>query len=274
MVDHRRFLIAFSMLLAATCSLHAQGTVDSWVNWESPPVHPMELVAAADLLLVTNTADSYLEIYDVSSGAPVAVTSVPVGIDPVSVRARNSEQAWVVNRISDSVSIVDLPSGRVIWTLITPDEPADVIFAGTPERAYVSCSGSDEVLVYDTSDLTVPPIHLPIIGEEPRALAKSPDGSTVYCALFESGNGTTVLGGGFDGGVNVIAFPPNVVSDPLGPYNGLNPPPNAGSGFMPPLNSAAGPPPPVALIVKKLDTDVWVDDNGEPGQWRPGLGVR
>ncbi len=263
MVDHRRFLIAFSMLLAATCSLHAQGTVDSWVNWESPPVHPMELVAAADLLLVTNTADSYLEIYDVSSGAPVAVTSVPVGIDPVSVRARNSEQAWVVNRISDSVSIVDLPSGRVIWTLITPDEPADVIFAGTPERAYVSCSGSDEVLVYDTSDLTVPPIHLPIIGEEPRALAKSPDGSTVYCALFESGNGTTVLGGGFDGGVNVIAFPPNVVSDPLGPYNGLNPPPNAGSGFMPPLNSAAGPPPPVALIVKKLDTDVWVDDNGE-----------
>ncbi len=32
-------------------------------------------------------------------------------------------------------------------------------------------------------------------GEQPRALAVSPDGSTVYCAFFESGNATTVING-------------------------------------------------------------------------------
>ncbi|MBT7640454.1 MAG: hypothetical protein HN598_08230, partial [Planctomycetes bacterium] len=253
----------FLLLALSLCSgLSGQVTADSWVNWESPPVHPLELVSGSDLLLATNTADAHLEIYNISSGVPVPFLSVPVGIDPVSVRARNATEAWVVNRISDTISIVDLQNGYVRWTLDTADEPADVIFAGTPERAYVSCSGTDEIMVFDPADVTASPEIISLIGEEPRALAKSPDGSTVYCAIFESGNGTTVLGGGFDGGVNVIAFPPNVVSDPAGPYGGINPPPNANGDFEPPLNPGTGTPPPVALIVKKIDQDVWVDDNG------------
>ena len=251
------------LLALSFCSgLSAQVPADSWVNWESAPVHPIDLVVGGDLLLATNTADAHLEIFDVSSGAPVALMSVPVGLDPVSVRARSATEAWVVNRISDSVSIVDLQNGYVRWTLRTADEPCDVIFAGTPERAYVSCSGTDEIMVFDPANLSASPQSISLIGEEPRALAKSPDGATVYCAIFESGNGTTVLGGGFDGGANVIAYPPNVVSNSAGPYGGINPPPNAGSEFEPPFNPAAGVAPAVGLIVKKIDQDVWVDDNG------------
>ncbi|MGE4613397.1 MAG: hypothetical protein AAEJ46_03560 [Planctomycetota bacterium] len=256
-------MLAMLISLLICCpALSAQVTSESWINWESPPVHPLELVSGTDLLLATNTADSHLEIYNISSGVPEPFLSVPVGLDPVSVRARNATEAWVVNRISDTISIVDLQNGYVRWTLMTADEPADVIFAGTPERAYVSCSGTDEIMVFDPSDVTASPEIITLIGEEPRALAKSPDGSTVYCAIFESGNGTTVLGGGFDGGLNVIAFPPNIVSDPAGPYGGVNPPPNANGDFEPPLNPSIGTPPPVALIVKKIDQDVWVDDNG------------
>ena len=233
-----------------------------WTNWESPPVHPLEKVPGTTLLLAVNTADGQLEVHDLAGGALTPLTSIPVGLDPVSVRALSTSKAWVVNRISDSVSIVDLNRGVVEWTISTPDEPADVVFAGDPLRAFVSCSGTDQVLVYDPSQAHPEVLTtIQLVGEEPRALAVSPDGMTVYCAIFESGNATTILGGGLENS-NGDAYPPNVVSHSGGPYGGINPPPNAGGSFEPPFNPLAGPPPPVGLIVRRVAPDVWLDDNG------------
>ena len=42
-----------------------------------------------------------------------SIGAVPVGLDPVSVRARSNTEAWVVNHVSDSVSIVDLQAMNV-----------------------------------------------------------------------------------------------------------------------------------------------------------------
>ena len=257
----KQLLLAF-LCLALTPLLTAQ---TDWINWESPPVHPIDITPDGTLLVAVNTADGQLEVDDISTGVPIHLASISVGIDPVSVRVRNDSEAWVINRISDSVSIVDLDRGTVTWTILVADEPADVIFAGNPERAFISCSGTDTLLVIDPADLSSGPIAIPIFGEEPRALARSVDGSKVYLAIFESGNNTTILGGGIVGnglGMGVLAYPPNVVSDPNGPYGGLNPPPNSGSNFDPPINGANGAPPPVGLIVKRLDEGIWVDDNG------------
>lgn len=237
----------------------------AWTNWESPPVHPLEKVPGSSLLLAVNTADGQLEVHDVAGGDLVPVMSIPVGLDPVSVRALSPSKAWVVNRISDSISIVDLERGVVEWTILTPDEPADVVFAGDPLRAFVSCSGTDQVLVYDPAQPRPAALaSLEIIGEEPRALAVSPDGLTVYCAIFESGNATTILGGGLEISTT-LAFPPNAVNHPSGPYGGVNPPPNSGNSFEPPVNPLAGTPPPVGLIIRRVAPGVWLDDNG--GDW-------
>ncbi len=187
--------------------------------------------------------------------------AVPVGVDPVSVRWRSANELWVVNQISDSVSIVDVDARLVTKTLDTEDEPADVVFAGNPVKAYVSCSQADCVLVFDLSNLDAAPAKIVIEGEDPRALATSPDGLTVYAAIYESGNGSTILGGGIDG----LGFPKNVVNDVRGPYGGANPPPNDGTGFDPPLNPVAGTPPEVSLIVKQNASGNWMDDNG--GDW-------
>ena len=176
----RRLNIALNLILMLflSGSLLAQ---NSWTNWESPPVHPLEKVPGTSLLLAVNTADGQLEVHDLASGLAAPVMSIPVGLDPVSVRALSSNQAWVVNRISDSISIVDLDRGVVEWTILTPDEPADVVFAGDPLRAFVSCSGTDQVLVFDPLQPRPESLAtLEIIGEEPRALAVSPDGMTVY----------------------------------------------------------------------------------------------
>ncbi|MBK7876384.1 MAG: beta-propeller fold lactonase family protein [Planctomycetes bacterium] len=254
----RTFLLRFVGVLSAS-TLATAFAQNGFVNWENPHVHPLELAPGGAQLLAVNTADDRLEVFDLASGKPVRAFDVPVGIDPVSVRARNATEAWVVNHVSDSVSIVDLATRRVLATLRTDDEPADVVFAGTPLRAYVSCSQANTLLVFDPANLAAAPTRIAIDGEDPRALAVSPDGSKVYLAIFESGNSSTVLG---EGAVMNLGFPPNVVNLPAGPYGGQNPPPNSSNpgGFDPPQNGANPAPPRVGLIVKKSAAGQWRDD--------------
>ncbi|MCI0635034.1 MAG: hypothetical protein L0206_14135, partial [Actinobacteria bacterium] len=93
--------------------------------------------------------------------------------------------------------------------------------------------------VFDANALGAPlggtPIaNVVLFGDTPRALAKSPDGSTVYAAVFHSGNRTTTL------------------LQPVVSSNGGLPPPPAGA--LP-----GGPP--TGLIVK-FDGVAWVDEIG------------
>ncbi len=250
------FLAFTSLLLAAAPD---SAMADSFVNWETPHVNPVDMTPDGSRLLVVNTPDARLEVFDLSGGDPQHFATVPVGLDPVSVRARTNDEVWVVNHISDTVSIVDLGTLNVVATLHTADEPSDVVFAGSPERAFVSCSQANVVLVFDPADLSAPPTEVSIDAEDPRAMAVSADGSEVYVAIFESGNASTILAGG--GGI----FGPNPVNHASGPYGGVNPPPNDGSDFRPLQNPANPLPPGVGLIVKKDTSGRWMDDNN--GDW-------
>jgi hypothetical protein len=210
-------------------------------------------------LLAVNTADAKLEVFQVEGSTPVNTDAIPVGLDPVTVRARSNTEAWVVNHISDSVSIVDLTAGVVVHTLQTEDEPADVVFAGNPERAFVTSSQTNTVMVFDPNNLTAEPETIAIAGEDPRALAVSTDGNTVYAAIFESGNASTVVRGGRRT-TDYLG-----VESPRGSYGGQNPPPNSGNEFEPAINPALPAPPRVSMIVKKDNAGRWMDDNN--GDW-------
>jgi YVTN family beta-propeller protein len=220
-----------------------------FVNWETPHVSPLAMTPGGGRLLAVNTPDNRLEVFDLTAGGPpVLRSSVPVGLEPVSVRARDDREVWVVNHVSDSVSVVDLELGSVVKTLTPGDEPTDVAFAGG--LAFVVCSQINRVIVYDLANLDAAPRVLEIEGEDPRALAVSPDGAKVYVAIFESGNGTTLV-------------PHALVSDPSGPYGGQNPPPNRGEQFSPPLRVDLPPSAALGLIVRKdVATGRWLDDNG------------
>ena len=104
------FRMSFACLLLATALCSAD---EGFVNFETAPVHPIDLNSDRSRLAVCNLADAKLEVFDVSSGGLVPKGSIPVGLDPASVRFRTATEAWVVNHISDSISAVDLGTMEV-----------------------------------------------------------------------------------------------------------------------------------------------------------------
>jgi len=252
-----------------------------FVNFETAPVHPIALSPDGRTLAVCNLPGGRVELFDVTSGIPTMTGSVAVGIDPVALRFRGTNELWVVNFISSSVNVIDIPAKRVLATLQTFTGPSDVVFAGTPERAYVSCSRSNVVMVFDPVGRGVV-TSIPIDGEMPRAMAVSPDGSKIYVAIFESGNRSTIaalaspqfLRPGPD-----PDDPPEMTSSilqlPYGPYGGVTPTPNVGTNLVPALYRqpfVMNDTPtfydthlPESIIVKKSVAGRWMDDNN--GDW-------
>jgi len=179
-----RLLAAILAAASTPLALKAQ----EYESFEARQCHPLDLTGS--VLLAVNSPKGSLAVFDLVAGVPVFRTEIPVGVEPVSVRARSATEAWVVNEVSDSISIVDLEDGLVQATLQTPDEPSDVIFVD--DVAVVSCARSNLLRVLDaTSHAEVAVI--PLMGNYPTSLALSPDGSKLYVSFLLSGNGTTTL---------------------------------------------------------------------------------
>jgi len=162
-------------------------------NFESGQTHPLRLSPDGSHLFAANTAANSVSVFSLSDpSAPALIAEIPVGIDPVSVWPISNEEVWVVNHVSDSISVVSVSQKLVIDTIASGDEPADIVVAGSPAHAYVSVARSKEVRVFDLSTHTLVKI-IPLQGEYPQALTVSPDGEKVYVAFALSGNHTTIV---------------------------------------------------------------------------------
>src|SRR5712675_1737254 len=166
--------LALATILSASCAI-AQAP---FVDFESGPVHPLRLSPDGTRLFVADTSGSRLSVFDLRNPSlPVLLAEIPVGLDPVSVQPRTSDEVWVTNLLSDSVSVVSVAAGHVTATITVKDEPSDVVFAGG--LAFVSTATTDEVRVFDANTLA-PVSTVAVFGKDPRALATIPDGSKVY----------------------------------------------------------------------------------------------
>ncbi|MBK7947990.1 MAG: thrombospondin type 3 repeat-containing protein [Deltaproteobacteria bacterium] len=211
-----RLLALGVALLAAPIAL-AQAT---YPLFEAGPVRPLAFSPNGQKLFVVNTPDARLEIFRVDTlGRLTPIGSVAVGLEPVAVAARNDGEVWVVNHLSDSVSIVDVAGARprVVRTLLVGDEPNDIVFAGPGnDRAFVSAAhrGQNAPVVdgdYDLAGLGRADVYVfqagalgtslegdrlavvTLFGDKPRALARNAAGDRVYAAVFRSGNRTTTI---------------------------------------------------------------------------------
>ena len=186
-----RFLRCASSCVLAIAML-APNAAAVYQNFESSHVHPIAITPSGSRLLAVNTPDALLEIFTFDgSGNPVRSASVPVGLEPVSVVARTDSEAWVVNTISGTVSIVDLNLAATVKTLAVGKFPSDVAFAGG--KAFVAVSHEDAVKVFNLANLSAAPQVVNLFARKIRALAVSPTGTTVYAVAQESGNQTAVV---------------------------------------------------------------------------------
>jgi YVTN family beta-propeller protein len=181
-----RIILAAAFFSAA----FAQVKESAYVNFEGAQTNPVRLSPDGTRLFAVNTPDARLSVFDISKSKPLLIAEIPVGIEPVSVNPRSSDEAWVVNQVSDSISVVSVSRRIVTDTIYVKDEPADVVFAG--KLAFVSVSRGNEVRVFH-ADTHKPVAAIPVLGENPRALAISPDGKKIYAAFALSGNGTTII---------------------------------------------------------------------------------
>lgn len=238
----RSFIYLF--LLFACFTPLAQGAAP-FVSFESGQVRPLAISTDGNRLFAVNTPDNRLEIFSISTQKLIHVGSVPVGLEPVALAVRGNE-VWVVNHLSDSISIVNVGVNppRVVRTLLVGDEPRDIVFAGPNRgRAFIASAhrgqngpytsltdpgelttpgiGRADVWVFDAANLGTalggtPLTIVKLFGDTPRALAVSPDGNTVYAAVFHSGNRTTTLNEGIvpNGGQTAGGLPaPNANID-------------------------------------------------------------
>jgi DNA-binding beta-propeller fold protein YncE len=191
----------------------------TFTAFETLQVRPLALSPGGDVLFACNTPDNRLEMFRVlGNGTLKPIGSIVVGLEPVAVAARSEHEVWVVNHLSDSVSVVSLDDGvaTVTRTLLVGDEPRDIVFGGSGRsRAFITTAhrgqnggdaydlqtqgvGRADVWVFDANNpgsalggtrLT----KLTFFADTPRALAVSADGTTVYAAAFNSGNQTTTV---------------------------------------------------------------------------------
>ncbi|HWU87316.1 MAG TPA: hypothetical protein VN253_08575 [Kofleriaceae bacterium] len=266
-----------SLTTFAACQDTSEAKVESaatspFAAFESGQVRPLVLSDDGSRLFALNTPNGTLVIYNVTRYGIVKNAEVSVGLEPVALAQRNRNEVWVVNHLSDSVSIVDL-SGRprVTRTLLVGDEPRDIVFAGSTGRAFITTAhrgqqrtdpsiasvpgagdpqfttpgvGRADVWVFDPNHLGdgfggTPVKILTFFSDTPRALAVSPDKRNVYVAAFKSGNQTSVI----LEDLVCHGFDPNTPCSPAG-YE------VPGGHLGPATNFEGKPAPETALIVK------------------------
>jgi YVTN family beta-propeller protein len=183
-------LLICAVVLLPRVGVHAQQT-GAFANFEGAQTNPIRISADGTRLFAVNTPNQTVSVFDLTAPtSPTLIAEIPVGVEPVSVNPLTDDIAWVVNQESNSVSIVSVSKGIVLQTINTQTEPMDVVFAGG--LAYVSASRTNQIQVFNQRSLAQV-TSIPLFGDNPRALAVSPDGTKVYAALALSGNGTTII---------------------------------------------------------------------------------
>ena len=220
-----RLVVCLRLLCAIAFTVPTSLPAQTYVNFEGKQTRPICLSPDGTRLFAVNTPDARLSVFDVTHPFnPFLIAEIPVGVEPVSVNARNNDEVWVVNEVSDSVSVVSVTNRMVVNTLYVKDEPADVTFAGG--KAFVSASRNNQVAVFDLVSHALV-TNIALFGENPRSLAVNTNGTKVYAAFALSGNRTTIIGSN--------AAPAQIT-------NGT-----------PPMNQSLPPPPKVGLIVDAND---------------------
>ena len=125
------FVVLGAGILGVPHTALGQVPPSAYVNFEGAQTNPISISADGRWLYAVNTPDARLSVFDLYA----AVCAAPRGRNSsrdraVSVTPRTNNEVWVVDQVSDSISIVSISRRIVIDTIYVKDEPAAVVFAG------------------------------------------------------------------------------------------------------------------------------------------------
>lgn len=149
---------------------------------------PITVTPDGERLLVVNPDSNSVSVVSVS-GTPALEFEIPVGRFPQTVAVDSESRfAFAVNRIDDSLSVLDLDSREAIGCVPLQDEPFAVVTNGN--YIFVSNQGSDSISVIHRA--TFLPLMTIRTAAAPKGMALSNDGSMLYITHFFSGKMSVV----------------------------------------------------------------------------------
>ena len=149
------------------------------------------LALADGLIWVTDAINGLVQGVDPATGSvvrQVVVGGWPVAVAVSSVAASpsgRSERLYVLQKASDSIAVIDPAGAQLVDSVFVGDEPSDLVVSPDGAVAYVSLATDAQVAVVDLVTLeTVARID---VVRDPRHMALTKDGTTLYVASHRSG---------------------------------------------------------------------------------------
>jgi len=199
-----------AMPLPAQAILLEPIATGTFINFESPPVRPMAVNAPGTRLYVANTPQNAVAVYNVMPAANNAIQllrHIPVGLEPVTVAMQpgaGDRTLWVLNHLSDDISVVDTTLNLVTKVIPVGDEPVNIAFSAAGDFAWVVLQGPDlgglppfetysSLVTIETASGAV--VHaLPLDLHTARGVAFDAANRRLIVAALHSGNNTTMVG--------------------------------------------------------------------------------
>ncbi|MGX1912598.1 beta-N-acetylglucosaminidase domain-containing protein [Streptomyces phaeochromogenes] len=193
--------------------------------------------------LTANFSGASVSSVDLASGASAEIA---VGRNPGEVVVSpDGRTVYAANQGSDSVSVIDVPTGKVTATIAVGDVPAGLTLTPDGKTLWVA----------DYSDDAVQPVDLATgtagakiaVGDGPENMAITPDGSTLYVANIHDSTVTpvTLPAGRAGTAIPVGPNPFNVVAAPDGRTVYVS---NSGGSTVTPIDTATNDTRPTLLV--------------------------
>ena len=129
----------------------------------------------------TRTIDS-VSVFNTSTGT--RLKQLKVGTAPRSIAFAPNGQAWVTNKQSASISVIDQNTRELLRTIALPagSQPFGIAASPAGSVMYVALEATGRLLKIDAAtDATLGSLT---VGANPRHVAVSSDGSRVYVSRF------------------------------------------------------------------------------------------
>lgn len=159
--------------------------------WAGLAVHPKEPVLFA-ANRGTSALAGFVAIFDTNTGQQVG--EIPVEVNPYKlILDAEAKHLYVSNWGSDSVSVVDLASRKVIRSIAVGDNPNDMVLT-KDGRLFVACGNSNSVWVVDLKrgraiqQISTAMHRNAPLGSTPNALALDPTEKMLFVANADNNN--------------------------------------------------------------------------------------